>query len=112
MLQFLEPYLGREKTYLLTLMQNIDTTAISAPKNTAHAMASTAISKEPIAPSDDEAELSVDGELVFDDDAEDPELVSAGDISVCAPALTSKRPCRDNFDLAVESFVIRALVSK
>ena len=73
-------------------MQNIDTTAIKAPKNTAHAIPSTAISREPMDPSDDEDELSVDGELVFEEDEEDPELFSSGDVSVCAPALTSTRP--------------------
>ena len=51
--------------YLLTLMQNIDTTAINAPKNTAQAIPSTAISKDPIEPSDDGEELSVEGELVL-----------------------------------------------
>ena len=72
-------------------MQNIDTTAINAPKNTAHAIPSTAISKEPIEPSDDEFELSVD-RSAMDDDAEDPELFSEGDNNVCAPALTSNNP--------------------
>ena len=46
-------------------MQNIDTTAINAPKNTAQAIPSTAISKDPIEPSDDGEELSVEGELVL-----------------------------------------------
>ena len=98
--------------YLLTFIQNMDTTAINAPKNTAQAMASTAISREPIEPSADDAELSVDGELVFEEEADDPDLMSDGDISVCAPALTSRRPCRDNFDFADGSFVIRALSQK
>ena len=91
-------------------MQNIDTTAINAPKNTAQAIPSTAISKDPIDPSEDEEELSVDGEVVFDDEAEEPELLSDGDMSVCAPALTSNKPCRANFDLAVGNFVISALL--
>ena len=100
--------------YLLTLIQNIDTTAINAPKNTAHAIPSTAISKDPMEPSEDEAELSVDGEVVFEEDeAEDPPEVLSDDggwpISVCAPALTSNNPCRANFDLAVGNFVISAL---
>ena len=42
----------------------METTAINAPKNTAHAIPRTAISRDPIDPSE-EAELSVDGELVF-----------------------------------------------
>ena len=91
-------------------MQNIDTTAIKAPKKTAHAIASTAISKDPIEPSEDEDELSVDGEVVFDEEAAEPELLSDGDMSVCAPALTSNNPWRDNFDLAVGNFVISALL--
>ena len=53
--------------YLLTLIQNIETTAIKAPKNTAQAIPSTAISRDPIEPSDDEEELSVEGELVLVD---------------------------------------------
>ena len=64
--------------YLLTLMQKIDTTAISAPKKTAHAIPSTAISNDPIDPSDDGDEPSVDGRLDF----EEPALPSDGDINV------------------------------
>ena len=66
--------------YLLTLMQKIDTTAISAPKKTAQAIPSTAISKDPIDPSDDGDEPSVDGRLDFDEG--EPVLLSDGDINV------------------------------
>ena len=87
-------------------MQKIDTIAISAPQNIAHAIATIAISSESIEPSEGDAdELSVDGEL----DTDDPELFSDGHNNVCAPALTSNKPWWDSLDLAVGSFVNKAL---
>ena len=57
-------------------MQKMDITAMSAPKNTAHAIPRTAISKDPMELSDDEDEPSV--ELATDDDADDPALFADG----------------------------------